>query len=116
MSTLIGGRCAEVDPAVWFPEKGQTNTAAKAICHRCDIEAACLAAAIADPELEGVWGGTSQRERQALRGSSLPRIRPINHGTEGGYMTHLRRGEPACPVCRDATTSAHRRRRAERVA
>ena len=64
---LIGGRCAEVDPAIWFPVKGESNRAAKAICRRCDIKTACLADALADPELEGVWGGTSLREREAMR-------------------------------------------------
>ena len=67
MTALIGGRCAEVDPAVWFPTMGQSNRPAKAICRRCDIRAACLADALADPELEGVWGGTSLRERQTMR-------------------------------------------------
>jgi len=111
LATDASALCAQVDPDLWFPEKGQSNTAAKAICHRCDIEATCLALALADPEIEGIWGGTSQRERQVLRGSSLPKIRPINHGTEGGYATHRSRGETACPDCKTANNAAHQRRR-----
>lgn len=102
--------CAQVDPAVWFPEKGQGNTAAKAICHRCDIEATCLATALADPEIDGVWGGTSHRERQTMRALAGPRVRPIRHGTEGGAKTHRRRGETACDLCRAAYAAARQKR------
>jgi len=110
--TLTGALCAQVDPALWFPAKGESNTAAKKICHRCDIEAACLADALADPELEGVWGGTTFRERQTMRALAGPSVRPIKHGTEGGAKTHRRRGETACPACRAAEAVARERRSA----
>ena len=112
VATDASALCAQVDPDLWFPEKGQGNTAAKAICHRCDIETACLAIALADPEIEGIWGGTSQRERQVLRGSGVPKIRaPINHGTTGGYRTHQRRGETVCPECKAARSAAYQKRK-----
>ena len=113
--TLTGALCAQVDPALWFPEKGESNTAAKAICHRCDIEAACLTVALADPELEGVWGGTTFRERQTMRALAGPRVRQIKHGTPGGAKTHRRRGETACPACRAAEATARKRRSAGQV-
>jgi hypothetical protein len=28
--------------------------------------------------------------------------KPINHGTNGGYVAHYRRGEPMCDPCRAA--------------
>ena len=112
VATDASALCAQVDPTLWFPEKGQSSTAAKAICHRCDIEAACLTIALADPEIEGIWGGTSQRERQVLRGSGVPKIRaPINHGTPGGYRTHQRRGETTCPACKAARSAAYQKRK-----
>ena len=61
------GLCTQVDPAVFFPIKGGSPRAAKAICARCDILANCLRDALADPSLEGVWGGTTEREREHLR-------------------------------------------------
>lgn len=57
--------CAGVDAELWFPEKGGTNQAAKAICRRCPVIAECLEYALARQEL-GIWGGTSERERIAL--------------------------------------------------
>jgi WhiB family redox-sensing transcriptional regulator len=62
-------RCAEVDPDLWFPEKGGPGaTLARRICARCEVRAECLAFALAYPgPLDGVWGGKTERERRALR-------------------------------------------------
>lgn len=116
-ATLTSALCAQVDPDLWHPAKGQSNTAAKKICHRCDDEAACLAIALADPELDGIWGGTTHRERQAMRrGVTIaPKVRPIRHGTEGGYKVHRDRGETPCPECKTGANAAHQKRRAGQV-
>lgn len=44
------------------------------------------------------------RRGPAKTGEFFPgsRLRPINHGTIGGYRTHHRRGEQMCEPCRDA--------------
>jgi WhiB family transcriptional regulator, redox-sensing transcriptional regulator len=60
------GLCAQTDPEVFFPEKGQSNTTAKRICAACPVRAACLAAALERRELFGVWGGLSELERRRL--------------------------------------------------
>ena len=62
--------CRGVPLAVFFPEKGHSSAAAKAVCARCPACAECLADAVADAEREGVWGQTTKRERVALRRSS----------------------------------------------
>ena len=59
--------CAQSDPEAWFPEAGGSATLAKAICARCPVQAPCLAYALGHPELRGVWGGLSERERRAVR-------------------------------------------------
>jgi WhiB family transcriptional regulator, redox-sensing transcriptional regulator len=41
--------------------------AAKAVCAGCPVRAQCLAYATPLPDLQGVWGGTTPRERTALR-------------------------------------------------
>ena len=67
--------CAQVDPELWFPEKGQPTAAAKLICGWCEAQAECLAFAMAGNEQFGVWGGLSPGERRALRrvlGRRLP--------------------------------------------
>lgn len=59
--------CAQTDPDLFFPEKGQSPAEAKALCHTCLAEADCLAYALRNHETFGVWGGTSENERKAMR-------------------------------------------------
>ena len=117
--TLADAVCAQIDPYVWFSEEGSLNATAKALCHSCPIEDACLSTALADPELSGIWGGTTPRERQRMRALAArsPRrngARPIKHGTEGGAQAHRRHGEAACSMCKTAATDA-RQCRSDRV-
>jgi WhiB family transcriptional regulator, redox-sensing transcriptional regulator len=51
----------------FFPRGGASATAAKAVCVLCPVQAECLAYALQNPQLQGVWGGTSDAERRALR-------------------------------------------------
>ena len=55
------GLCAEVDPDLWFPETGESNREAKAVCRRCPVRDDCLDYALAHDERFGIWGGTSER-------------------------------------------------------
>lgn len=58
--------CAQVDGDLWFPEKGGSNAEARRICAGCPVKALCLDYAIENDE-RGVWGGTSEQERQRMR-------------------------------------------------
>jgi WhiB family redox-sensing transcriptional regulator len=59
--------CHGQGTAAFFRPFGAEGGAAKAICAQCDVRPECLQHALADPELRGVWGGTSERERQRMR-------------------------------------------------
>ena len=59
--------CAQTDPEVFFPEVGESVEPAKRVCRRCDVRVQCLDWALQHGERYGVWGGTSERERRALR-------------------------------------------------
>lgn len=59
-----GAACRDADLELFFD--GQLVAFAKAICHRCPVREACLAYAL-PRVLDGVWGGTTGRERVALR-------------------------------------------------
>jgi len=82
--------CAEVDPAIFFPESGESWAAAKRICSGCVVRVACLKHALDTREAHGVWGGTTPRERSRLlagAGPGLTRTAPrpqrrhkCNHG------------------------------------
>lgn len=58
--------CAQTDPDLWFPEMGGSAHAAKRICSRCDVQAECLAYALAHDERFGIYGGTTPGERHDL--------------------------------------------------
>lgn len=71
--------CAQTDPELFFPEKGGSHAAAKAICARCPVAAECLDYALADdqssyvsPFYFGIWGGTSPLERRQIRAALHP--------------------------------------------
>jgi len=49
--------------------KGTDVIAAKTICRRCDVRETCLAYALKHHE-SGIWGGTTDRDRQRMRKAS----------------------------------------------
>jgi WhiB family redox-sensing transcriptional regulator len=58
--------CAQVDPELFFPEKGQPSTAARVVCARCPVTALCLATF--GPLVDhGVVGGRTAQERRLAR-------------------------------------------------
>jgi WhiB family redox-sensing transcriptional regulator len=58
--------CAQVDPDLWFPEKGGATREAKKVCMSCPVRDECLEYALANEERFGIWGGKSERERRRL--------------------------------------------------
>jgi WhiB family redox-sensing transcriptional regulator len=54
----------EVD---FFPTRGESAGAAKAVCATCPVRRECLEYALQWEHLCGVWGGLSERERRQLR-------------------------------------------------
>lgn len=66
------GACRHEDPELFFPivptGRGlQQVSRAKAICARCQVRTQCLSFAIETVQDHGVWGGTSEEERRAMR-------------------------------------------------
>ena len=65
--------CAQTDPELFYPEKGVSNRMAKRVCARCPVACQCLDYAMEHLEQFGIWGGKSERERQAMRRSGRER-------------------------------------------
>ena len=59
--------CAEVDPELFFPLKGESAKPAKRICEKCVEKDACLEDALEKGDRFGVRGGKSERERRLLK-------------------------------------------------
>lgn len=61
------GLCAQTDPEVFFPEKSEPAAPAKKVCRRCPVLRSCRDYALDRPELVGVWGGMTAKERERAR-------------------------------------------------
>ena len=68
-----GAVCQDEDPAIWFPLRYSRTALAEArqVCDLCPIAAECLEYALAEPDLDGIWAGTTPSERKAMRGEEL---------------------------------------------
>ncbi|MFD9002495.1 WhiB family transcriptional regulator [Streptomyces sp. NPDC059582] len=72
--------CSTEDPDLFFPigTSGPSllqTEQAKAVCRRCPVEERCLRFALDTGQALGVWGGTDETERRALKRRSDHRRR-----------------------------------------
>lgn len=58
--------CAQTDPEVFFPALGSPGRDAKRVCRLCPVRAECLEYAIETRQAHGIWGGTSEKQREAV--------------------------------------------------
>jgi len=89
---MARGACRREDPELFFPiAVSGTGThqvnAAKAVCQRCPVRAACLSFGLQTRQ-DGIWGGTTYEERSAIRGAwRRDAARQPSHAP--GHQIHL---------------------------
>ena len=61
--------CINYDTDILFPEEYEPSDVAqaKSICGNCWMKDKCLSFALQMNEKEGVWGGTTPKERHSIR-------------------------------------------------
>ncbi len=64
--------CRDEDPELFFPigtsgPAARQVAEAKIVCRRCSVVDDCLSWALETGQDAGVWGGTSEDERRALK-------------------------------------------------
>lgn len=59
--------CTRTDPEAFFPDRGGSSRSARKLCAACPVQLQCLEYALANKDVHGIWGGTSERERRLLR-------------------------------------------------
>lgn len=73
---LIHGACVDVPTRVFFPKRGgdprspaHDASVARLVCSVCPVRKSCLTWAVGpgNSQLSGIWGGTNEIERRALR-------------------------------------------------
>ena len=95
---------------LFYPPSGDNEgfDAAKAVCDRCPVRRQCLDFAMRFEETEGIWGGTSGRERRELRRSqwaALQEAKKRGHGLVTTWRDGCR-----CDACVFAIKRHDRRR------
>ena len=65
--------CNGMGPQEFFPGRGESAEVAKRFCDSCTVVTECLDSALAHRD-DGVWAGTSGRQRRKIR--RLPTRRP----------------------------------------
>ena len=83
-SWMLRGACRNQEPELFFPVglKGAARIQAelaKAVCRRCAVRAECLSYAVATGQPDGIWGGTTEQERDALARADRRRARHRKH-------------------------------------
>jgi len=86
---MADGLCAQVDPELWFPEKGGSTREAKAVCGRCEVRPECLAYALAHDDRFGVWGGVAERDRRRMTRATRARVPDRRTGLVRQLATRL---------------------------
>ncbi len=64
---MTRGACRGMGTELFIAKRGDSTAAAKATCSTCVVRSECLAFAMVNPDLVGIWGGTSARERARMR-------------------------------------------------
>ncbi len=59
--------CATADPAIFFPERGESVEPAKALCATCPAVEPCRAYALELGTEHGIWAGESARKLKRSR-------------------------------------------------
>ena len=58
--------CADLETNRFFVGETESSAVAIAVCRKCPVSSHCLAYALAHRIVDGVWGGTTERERMRL--------------------------------------------------
>jgi WhiB family redox-sensing transcriptional regulator len=60
--------CKEIGGDIFFPTtEHDTAKEAKQVCAMCPVSLECLAYALTFSAVDGVWGGTTERERRRMK-------------------------------------------------
>lgn len=94
-------KCRGMDPDLFHPARGQDVSAAKAVCDGCPVRSECLSEALQSSQNDdqGVWGGTSARERMDIR-------RKLGKTSCAGCGRTIMRPRVACDMCAASAVSA----------
>ena len=83
------GLCIGTSVEIWFPERGDETRQQKALCAGCPVKWQCLRYSLDGLDRHGIWGGTSERDRRAIRAGRhrlSPDVIRLNARAEARYL------------------------------
>lgn len=92
------------DSEIFFSKRSSERALAVALCVECPIRVACAQYAFDNPELKGVWGGTTVADRRSFwdgrpwRFDEQGRLR-LACGSVSAYHAHFTYREQPCADC-----------------
>ena len=91
--------CTQIDPELFFPEKGQSPRDARKICASCEVREQCLQWAMATNQRHGVWGGLTSHERSMLArtGNKTRRLRTAKKAMREDTIVQLHKASVPVP-------------------
>jgi hypothetical protein len=103
--------CRTTDPEIFFSKSSKEREHAKALCTSCPIRTACAQYALDNPELRGVWGGTTAADRRQFRTGEACRLDEQGRlrrlcGSEAAYRAHFTYREQPGVDCVDGDCAA----------
>lgn len=108
--------CRGLAVNLFVTERGELINDAKRVCATCTVSDECLRYALDNGIRYGVWGGTSERDRRALRREGRVSRLTAACGTISGYERHRKEGSTPCPSCRLARSEYKKAWKASRLA
>ena len=63
--------CKDYEAELFFPLSARESKPAIAVCDACPVSLACLKWALQKDIRHGVWGGTTEQEREVIRRDAL---------------------------------------------
>lgn len=90
---------------VFFPPRGAQHggvSKARVICATCPVWKECLDYALTNHIYEGIWGGTSVRDRAKIKN-----IKNMSHCSKCGLINHFAEREHICEKCKGTSSQRH---------
>ena len=83
--------CQDVEnPDIFFPVRGKSSRPARELCESCPVHEECRKYGLM--EIYGIWGGTTEKERRAIRRTERKAREVCKHG-------HRRTPGKRCVTC-----------------
>jgi len=93
--------CTQLDSELYFPEgaaaRSDTSAALMKLCQDCPYKAECLEWALVNRE-DGIWGGTNNYMRSAMRKGVRSRTDVLSTRSTGATKDYTRAPKPWIPA------------------